>query len=183
MTIVSDVDDVLCDLQSTVINMFNERYNTNYSIEDFTDYNVENILPLQESIAMKEIYGENGLYKTIKPIPGAQDGLQKLVDAGHQVYLVSDAIPKTYGEKIKWLNHFFPFIDNSHIIAMKHKQLLRCDVMIEDNIHTLLSGVHYNRICFDHPWNRYVRDWVYDIYRCSNWNEIVDVVKQINERE
>lgn len=183
MTIVCDVDNVLNDLQDVVVDIFNKCYGKEYTLDDFTDYNVENVLPLQEAINMKKIYGQIGLYNAIKPIPGAQDGLQKLIDAGHKVYLVSDVIPNTYGEKVDWLNHFFPFIDNSHIIAMKHKQLLKCDIMIEDNMHTLLSGVNYGRVCMDYPWNRCANDWAYDIYRCSNWDEIVDAVNQINESE
>lgn len=183
MTIVCDIDNVLCDLQQVVVDLFNKRNGTEYTLDNFTDYNVENVLPIQEAVEMKKIYGEPELYKSIKPIVGAQDGLQKLVDNGHTVYLATDAIPSTYAEKVEWVNHFFPFVDNSHIIAIKHKDLLRCDVMIEDNLHNLLHGVHYERICMDYPWNRGVYDWVYDIHRCSNWDEIVDVVNEINERE
>ena len=184
MIVACDYDNVICNLQETVINLFNKRYKTNYALTDFHDHDVANTLPIKEATAMKKMYGESGLYKQVTPIAGAQEGLKKLISAGHQVYIVSDIIPKTYAEKHEWLKHFFPFIDDTHIVAMKHKHLFKCDVMIEDNIQTLLDGAHYDRICMDYPWNRTVHeDYIYDIHRCRNWQQIVDVINKINEKE
>ena len=96
MVVMCDVDNVIAMLQERVLEIFNERYNKNYTLDDFTDYNIENDLPVQESRDFKKIYGESGLYNTVKPIAGAQNGLRKLVDSGHTVFLVTDAVPRTY---------------------------------------------------------------------------------------
>lgn len=181
MILCVDVDNVLGNLHEAVVSLFNNRYGTNYTLDSFTDYNVENILPVEEATNMKKMYGDNDIYDYVKPIGGAQECLQKLINAGHIVYLVTDAIPKNYNNKINWLHHFFPFVDDAHIIAMKHKWLLRADVMIEDNLTNLLAKPYYERIVFDYPWNKNVNDYVYDIRRCINWNEIVDAVNEINE--
>ena len=61
--------------------------------------------------------------------------------------------------------------------------MFKCDIMIEDNLQTLLAKPYYHRICLDRPWNRQVSDWTYDINRCKNWNEIVAVVNKINDGE
>ena len=180
MVLCIDVDNVLGNLQEAVVNVFNERYDTKYTIDNFTDYNVENVLPVKEAITMKKIYGESGIYDYVKPLAGSQEGLHKLINDGHQVYLVMDAIPKNYNDKVKWIKHFYPFVDEAHIVAMKHKNMFRCDIMVEDNMQNLLSGVHYDRICIDYPWNRNVHDYAYDIYRCSNWEEIVNAVNKLN---
>lgn len=183
MILCVDVDNVLGNLQEVVTNLFNERYGTNYTLDDFTDYNIENVLPVKEAINMQKMYGDNNIYSYVKPISGAQESLQRLVNTGHQVYLVTDAIPQNYNDKINWLHHFFPFIDNAHIIAMKHKWLLRADVMIEDNLTNLLARPYYERIVLDYPWNRNVTDYVYDIHRCTSWDEIIDAINKIDERE
>lgn len=183
MVIAIDVDDVICNLQDVVINLFNKRYGSHYTIEDFISYDIMNVLPTQDAIVMKDMYGETGLYDKVKPIPGAKETLEKLINLGHQVYLVTAAIPKTYGEKVAFIRRFFPCIDESHIVCMKHKWMFKCDVMIEDNLHTLLAKPYYHRICFDRPWNRQVVDWTYDIHRCKNWDEIVEVVNKINDLE
>lgn len=184
MIIACDCDNVINNLQETIINLFNKRCKTEYTLEDFHDYDIENCLPIKEAATMKKMYGESGLYKQITPVAGTQEGLKKLISAGHQVYIVTDAISKTYNEKCDWIKHFFPFIDDTHIISMKHKHLFKCDIMIEDNIQNLLAGTHYNRICMDYPWNKTKHeDYIYDIYRCQNWRQIIDAVNKIIEKE
>ena len=183
MIIACDVDNCLNNLQEAVIQLFNERHGTNYTVDSFNDYNIENVLPVKEAIAMKDMYGESGIYDYVKPLYGSQDGLQKLINDGHHVYLVTDAVPKNYSEKIDWIHHFFPFVNDSHIVAMKHKHLFKCELMIEDNMTNLLSGVNYHRVCIDYKWNRNGKDYVYDIHRCINWDDVLDVVDKLKEEE
>ena len=180
MTIAIDMDNVLCNLQEVVVNLFNKRHNKNYTIEDFTDYDVAHILPKNEAILMKNMYGEDNLYGNIKPLPGAQNTVEKLVNAGHQVYVVSDVIPKTYAEKVEWIRFYFPQIDEAHIVAMKHKHKFKCDLMIEDNLQNLLASPYYERICFDYAWNRKVSDYAYNIHRVSSWNEVWDIINKLD---
>lgn len=183
MVIMVDVDDVLCNLQEVVVSLFNERYGTHYAMNDFHSYDIMSVLPNQDGVVMRDMYGEQGLYNKVKPIRGAQESLQKLINMGHQVYVVTAAIPSTYGEKVEFVKRYFPFIDESHIVCMKHKWMMNCDLMIEDNLSTLLAKPSYHRICMDQPWNRDVNDWAYGIHRCHNWNEILTAVNKISEME
>ena len=183
MILAIDIDNTICNLQEVVIDLFNQKHKTNYTINDFTDYDVMNVLPTDDAIDMREMYGESGLYDLVKPILGAQDGLQKLINDGHHVYLVTDAIPKTYGEKVDFVHRYFPFIDDAHIVSMKHKYLFKCDVLIEDNFNNLIAKPYYHRICLNYPWNQSTKDYVYGIYRCNNWQEIIAAVNQIDEQE
>ena len=183
MIIACDVDDVICNLQEVVVDLFNKRLGVNYTVDDFTDYDVMNVLSTQDGIVMRDIYGESGLYNKVKPVAKAKESLQKLMNMGHQVYLVTAAVPKTYGEKVEFIKRHFPFIDESHIVCMKHKWMFKCDVMIEDNLQTLIEKPYYHRVLMDRPWNQSNKDYVYDIHRCTNWNEIVDVINKINESE
>lgn len=183
MVIAVDVDDTICNLQEVVVDLFNKRFGSNYTINDFTEYDIMNVLPTQDAIVMKDIYGESGLYNKVKPTPGAQDTLEKLINLGHQVYLVTAAIPETYGEKVAFIKRFFPYIDDNHIVAMKHKHMFRADIMIEDNLQALLAGQHYYRILMNRPWNQSSKDWVYGINRCNNWSEIHEVVNKISDLE
>ena len=183
MILCIDVDDVICNLQDVVIDLFNKRYGSNYKLDDFTDYDIMNILPTQDAIVMKDMYGEHGLYDKVKPLAGAQKAIEKLINLGHQIYFVTAAIPKTYDEKVAFIRRFFPYIDESRIICMKHKHLLKCDVMIEDNLQILLAGQHYHRILMNRPWNQSSKDWVYGTNRCNNWSEILEVINKINESE
>ena len=183
MTIMIDVDDVICNLQETVVKLFNKRFGANYQLNNFTEYNIMNVLPTSDGIVMRDMYGENGLYDKVLPIPGSQDGIQKLINMGHDVYLVTAAVPKTYGEKVEFIKRYFPFINESNIVCMKHKWLFKADIMIEDNLQTLLANPNYHRICFNMPWNQSDKDWVYGIYRCYNWDDVISAVNKISELE
>ena len=183
MVLCVDIDNTINNLQESVIKQFNKKHKTKYVLDDFQDYNVENVLPVKEAVAMKDMYIKHGVYDNVKPLAGSQDVLQKLISEGHQVYLVTDSHPAIFEEKVQWVKHFFPFIGSEHIVAMKHKNLFRCDLMIEDNIQNILSGVHYHRVCLDYAWNQKVHDEAYGIHRCTNWHEILDVVNKLNEEE
>ena len=178
-----DIDNTINNLQEAVTNLFNERYGTNYTLDTFDQYDIANVLSVKESNIMQDMYGESGIYDKVKPLSGSQDVLKKLIKNGHSVYLVTDAIPCIYEEKVKWVQHFFPFINEANIIAMKHKHLFKCDVMIEDNLHNLLAGQHYDRICINYKWNNDIYDDVYGIYRCNNWNDVMNAVNQLNDKE
>ena len=183
MVLCIDVDDVICNLQETVIKLFNERFGSNYTLNDFTEYDIMNVLPTRHAMVMKDLYGEVGLYDKVKPPPGAQKALEKLINLGHQVYLVTAAVPKTYGEKVSFIKRFFPYIDENHIISMRHKWMFNADVMIEDNLQTLLEKPNYHRICFNTPWNQSDKDWVYGIHRCYNWDDVLAAINKIGELE
>lgn len=181
MIICVDVDDTLNNLQEAVMNLFNERHGTSYSVEDFTEFDIANVLPIQDAMAMQQMYAEPGIYNHVSPVAGAQAGLKRLIRDGHEVLLVTASVPSIFKEKVEWIQHFFPFIDKEHIISMIPKWLIRCDVMIEDNFKTLLGGQNYDRICLNRPWNQNSHDWVYGIIRVNNWDDIVDEINKITK--
>lgn len=183
MVICIDCDNVLCNLQEVVVNIFNERYGTHYTLNDFTEYDIMNILPTAEAVKMKNIYGESGLYDLVKPLPGAQNAIQRLVNMGHKVYIATDAIPETYGEKVEFIQRYFPCVSAENIVAIKHKHLLRCDVLIEDNLDNLLAGQHYSRCLMNWPWNQSNKDWIYGIERCYGWDDVLAAINKINDLE
>ena len=183
MLICIDVDNVICNLQEAVTKLFNERHSTAYSLKDFADYNIENDIPIKDAIKMKAMYAESGIYDYVKPMSGAQKCVQKLINDGHQVYFVTNALPEIYKEKVAWIHTYFPFIDDAHIAAMQHKWLIRSDIMIEDCLENLLAKPYYERIVIDYPWNRGVHDFAYGIHRCNNWKQVMDVINKLSEQE
>lgn len=175
-----DCDNVLGNLQEVVVKIFNARYGTSYTLNTFTKYNVSECLVKEDAIKMNALYNEAGIYDNVKPIHGAQDMIQKLIRAGHEVYIVTDAAACIFEEKCNWIKFHFPQIDDAHIICMKHKWLFKCDVMIEDNLNNLISGYHYDRIVIDYPWNQ-ANDEAYGIYRAFSCKDVIDAVNKINK--
>ena len=81
---------------------------------------------------------------------------------------------------MKW---YFSFIPVSNIIRINNKGLLNVDILIDDCVEQLISNIRCHRVCIDKPWNQSVWDEAYGIHRCSNWNEIFEVVNKIYEEE
>ena len=74
-----DCDNVINNLQETVVEIFNRRYGTEYTLEDFQNYDIEQCLSKDEALDMKALYCEKGIYNFVKPIAGAPAALKKLI--------------------------------------------------------------------------------------------------------
>ena len=183
MIINCDVDCVLNNLMSVMLEIYNERYGSNYTLKDVTHYHLENCFEPNVANTMKSIFKEDSIWNRVKPTLNSRDGLQRLIRKGHDVYLSTDNYPHTFGNKVEWILHYYPFIDQSKIICIKDKSLLRCDIMIEDCFEKLIAGQHYHRIIVDQNWNQSNKDWLYGIHRCHNFDEVVAAVNKINESE
>ena len=185
MLIVTDVDGVLNNLMDVVVAEYNKKYKANYTINDITTYNLDECFEPDVAKRMKKLFSAPEVWDKVKAVNGAHNALQKLINSGHQIYLATNHDPSTYGNKVAWIKRFFPFVEASKIICIKDKWLLRADIMIEDNLQTLLGRPYYRRILMDHPWNyeSEYRDFAYDIYRCHNWTEILNAINKIIEME
>lgn len=185
MLIVTDVDGVLNNLMDVVLAEYNKKYQTHYTTKDIVTYNLDECFEPDVSKRMKELFASPEVWNKVKPISSAHNALQKLINDGHKIYLATDHNPNTYGDKVAWIKRFFPFIDTSKIICIKDKWIIRADIMIEDNLQTLLAKSHYSRILIDHPWNRQseYRDYAYDIHRCKNWDGVMSAINKIVEME
>ena len=85
----------------------------------------------------------------------------------------------------QFLNYFnkdVTLINIDDVIRIKDKSLLRVDVMIEDCLKQLIGSVG-ERICLDYPYNRSIsKDYNYDIYRASNWRDIIKYISDIERK-
>lgn len=181
MILCVDLDNTLNNLQEVVINAFNNMYNASYTMNHIKTYNISECLPKEDAINMTELYYKHGLYDMVMPLTGAQNILQKIKNMGHEIYIVTHSVPSIFEEKVNWIKYYFPFIDESHIVSMQNKWMMKCDVMIEDNLDNLLGGHHYERILLDYPWNKGAHDEIYGIYRAYNWNDILNAINQIDK--
>lgn len=183
MIICCDVDGVLNDLMQVTLNIYNERNNASIKLDDITCHGLENCFEPEVTNGLKSIFDEPDLWNKVRPVAGAQDALRYLINKGHQVYIVTNNSPYTYGQKFDWIRHYYPFIDSSKIICMKDKWYFKCDIMIEDCFETLVAKPYYHRVLMNQPWNQSTKDYIYDIYRCYNWEDIITAVNEISDGE
>lgn len=183
MIVQCDVDCVLNNLMDIAIEIFNNKYNKYYTIHDITTYRLSDCLDIDDAILMKNIFEDPNIWKKVRPVNGAQSFLQHLISDGHDVYLVTDNSPYTYGNKFDWIQTYFPFIDKSKIVCMSDKWMFKSDVMIEDCLENLLAKPYYSRILINKSWNQFKKDDIYGIYRCYNFDDVLAAINKINDGE
>lgn len=175
-----DVDNCLNNLISQMFKMYNERYGTNYNINDLTSYALGDCFPLEDAQKMQAIFLEKELWDSLEPLEGAVWGMQSLINEGYKVYMATSTHYINYPWKCEWIKHWFPFFDEKNIICIHDKSLLKCDVLIEDCYSNLVKSMA-ERIIIDYPWNsaNEDRDYVYGINRAYNWEDVIRFTNKI----
>lgn len=181
--VMVDCDCVLNNLMERTCQMFNERYGTNISEDYFTDYDICKCMPFEDAEKFKALWHERELWDSLAPTHHSQWGAKKLVDDGFNVYIATSTHYENFPWKVLWLKHYFPFIDERHIICIGDKSVLNADVMVDDHADNLIENLRCNRIIVDKPWNVSTHDEVYGIKRCTNWDEIVAAVEEFYKQD
>lgn len=183
MRIICDVDCVLNDLIFKMLNLYNARSGKNIQVDDITAYEFDKCLSQNDANALTSMFKEKYLWDSLEPMPYSQVALNKILQSGHDIYLATATDPVNFEWKCNWIYKYYPFIDQSNIIRINDKGLLNGDVIIDDCYDQLIRCM-YNRIVFDYPWNRSEElDYVYDVRRASNWNDIINILNNIEEEE
>lgn len=178
LTVLVDMDDVLEDLLGAWVAALNERYGTSVQKESITDWDISKFFPaLTKSQIFAPIYSED-FWRTVRPIDGAVDGLQRLIADGHTVYIVTSSSYKTLSVKMTdVLFRYFPFLTWDDVIITHHKQLIRGDVLVDDGVHNLEGG-DYLKILMDSPRNRSYNAEENGMHRVTDWNETYELIAQ-----
>lgn len=180
MIICIDWDCVLNNLIEKSLEIYNAQSGKNIQMSDLTSYNLYDCLNKEDANGITKLFKNKTMWDSLTPIDGSRDGLQKMIDTGHRVYIVTATAPENFAWKISWLKKYFPFFNTDNVVRMNDKSLFKCDIMIEDCYEQLIKNKLCYKIVLDYPWNRdEAKDWVHGTYRCKNWIEIVDAVNKI----
>lgn len=183
MTIAIDFDETLFATLEKVIEIYNKRNGAELSLSQITTYNLFECLPSDVAEQLLEIFEDKTVYDFLRPYDGAVRAVQALVNNGHEVYIATATSSKNLEWKEQLLKRYFPFVPQENVIRIHNKKLLNCDIMIEDNLDTLVKTLTADRVCFNQPWNNGAsKDFVYDIHRFSDWGEINDIISEIERR-
>lgn len=179
LKILFDADDVAENLLECWLKVLNDRYGTNVSGEDVTEWNLSLAFPMLTKQQVYDVLHEDTVWANLAPMPGAQKYLQRLHDEGHELYMVTATDCRACSVKIERILSLFPFLDVAQIIIAHHKQMVMGDVLIDDGPHNLVGG-HYSRILFDRPHNRNYPAESNGMIRVHNWDEIYDEITKMS---
>ena len=175
-TIVFDMDDTLFDLIPAWCAWLNKKYGLAVKPKEITDWDICKFFP---SLTQKQVFSpleKASFWQTVQPKPYAARVLKALLKDGFDVYLCTATHYKNVQEKYEILiRPYLPFITWDKIIVMKNKQMLKTDILIDDNPKNLEGGAYY-KILFTASHNKdYDTDKHY-MNRANSLNEVKDII-------
>lgn len=178
MRILVDMDDTIENLLHTWLGYLNERYGLHVTESEVHDWKLDIAYP---SLSKSQVYSvllEDELWQRVIPFPYAQEYMQKLLDDGHEIYIVTSSNYQTLKTKMeRVLFKYFPFIDWNHVIITANKQMVMGDVLVDDAPHNHIGG-SYLSILMDSPHNRSFDAEAHGIIRVYNWGEVYETISR-----
>lgn len=177
-----DMDN--CITNALFIERINEFLNTDYKLDDQTDFYLQNIAGNRID-EFWEFMNDKSFYDDAPLIDGAYDAL-KLLNEKYDLYIVSSYLyqesnPDISGNHLKnkyeYLKKNLPFIPREKYIFMDNKCLIPWDITIDDKINNLNGSD--KKILFDAWHNRSISEKELNkagVVRVYTWKEILDLL-------
>ena len=182
MVVCVDVDCVLNNLTHEWVKALNKTHNLKVEYESIKEWSLQSVYPsLNESELFKPLDNED-FFENLKPFPESQYYLKRLINEGCEVYLATASHYTTVKWKVEWLKKYFPFVDVKHIIFTHKKQMLNCDILVDDYEKNLIEG-KYDGILVNQPWNENFYENGSNIVRAYDWQEIYSLINKKKTEE
>ena len=179
-----DLDETICT--GGYLKAVNEFLKTNYKEEDIDSYYVEDVMNDAEKERFLDYFYKNvNIYDTISLIPDSLKVIEEL-SKYYEIYIVTAFVDrrriKESGimavQKYEWIIENMPYIDPRKIILTGSKNVVMCDVKIDDKVSNL-KGFGEIKLLLDQPHNqKYSLDELEKrrIKRVYNWNQIYSIL-------
>lgn len=173
MRIFIDIDDTITNFAEVLLENLNEKYNTNYTIYDLTNWNCIRTFFEEPWSVMTPWF-----WREVKVAPEAKEFIKKRLEKGDEIYIATATfIDESLPAKIDTtLNQLDNMIDKDHIIITRNKNILCGDIMIDDGIHNLINNQCKLNFCFSQPWNWSSLCIQNSIIRTKDWDRISDII-------
>ena len=191
MIIGIDVDDVLADFMNSLIKYHNDRYNTDYSKEDFKSYNLWETLGGTEEETVGKIYDfyHTSHFDRIPPTEGSEKAVEAL-SKNNNLRVITSRPYDIHDQTLSWIDRYFlGKFEEAHFtnewaggIGKPTRKKDICleydvDILIEDSLAYAKECVGNGTSVFlmDRPWNR-SEELSDKITRVYSWEDILDKV-------
>ena len=163
-----DFDGVLADLESALVAGCNEKFSTNYTVEEVDDWHWWSRQPKQfADYVWKVLYPDRDwFYERVHPYPGAIEALADLLTDGEVADKVVIVTARHRDHLIRvqtWLyNQGVVGLDAVPVLAIGRSypkshycQIERLNIVVDDGVHNV-NGMHPERqrsFLIERPWN------------------------------
>lgn len=170
--IAVDMDEVVADVLPKFLTLF-EQINGRRPSEE--EYNGKKLYALPGGEHLREALFHKGFFADLDLIPGAQEGIQSLLDDGYEIFFVTAAqeFRNSLEDKYDWLLQFFPNVPWRNFVFCGDKSIIGTDYLIDDHAFNLrtFSG---KGLLFTAPHNLSETEFT----RVNNWSEVLAFFEQ-----
>lgn len=177
--IMIDIDDVISD-HTGYLGLVNEFLNTDYKIDDVQGYYIQDLVPEEKKDDFIKFFVQKNIYDYSHIMPNCIEVIQQLNEQ-YDVYICSAYVFRdnlAYSAdalkyKFEYLIKYFPFIDPNNFMFLTKKELLNCEIKIDDKIDNLRNAEV--KLLFDAYHNRLLSNEELErnqVIRVHNWLEI-----------
>ena len=182
-----DIDEVICT--STLLDEMNKFLGTNYKLNDFHEYYIDDILGSDDN--------KTRFYKTLQNIDLYKDAelfdnvveILKKLSLQFEIYICSNCVMYCnkknsgifYKHKYDFLIRNFLFIDQENFIFTGAKNIFKADVQIDDRLNNLTGDVPI-KLLFDSYHNHDISEEELikmNIKRVYNWKDIANILLEL----
>jgi len=184
-----DLDDVLTDFQTALMEYHNKVYGTALRREDFKTYQFNQVWggSLQEAIQKVNDFHQSIYSKQISPIPDSANSVE-ILSKENELFVITSRHKLMKEETEKWLNKFFRgsfsdvFYSSNYYSGAEGKSKseickeLEVSALIDDSFDYIkqCSSFRIKGILFgDYPWNQN-GNLPSNVVRVRNWKEVLE---------
>ena len=182
--IMIDLDETICS--PSYLKEVNKYLNTNYKYEDIKTYFVEDIIEEDKKQDFLDYFYRNvNVYDEAMLLPDALGVIEKLSHF-YEIYIVSAFVDKRRIKesgimakyKYEWILKNMPFIDPKKIILTGSKDIIMCDIKIDDKVSNLkgygktkllMDQLHNQKYSFEELTNL-------NIKRVYDWQQVESIL-------
>lgn len=180
--IMIDLDDTI--VTNGTLDIVNDYLKSNYIPDDVKDYYTETLLPNGITPDYVEHYYKNNVYDHVEIYKDAKEVLKKLNEKYDicicSSYVWNDGLEDSYihlGNKYRYLVKEFPFLDAESFIFTSRKDLIQCDIKIDDRVDNLEGDCE--KLLFTAYHNKNITEeelCKLGIKRVNTWKEIEEIL-------
>ena len=145
--ILLDVDEVITF--SGFVEAVNDFMHTNYVVDDFTDYYIDQVcIPDDKREEFNKFLNNRNLYENPNILPDAIEVIEKL-NKKYDIYICSACVSpmniegsgRIFADKYNFLIKYLPFLNPEHFIFTAVKNIFKADIQIDDRVNNFENDV------------------------------------------
>lgn len=171
--VLFDMDDVITNFLGSVIDIYNARKGTNFTVEQVRSWDLSE--DFDDDIF--SIFKEDGFFLQLKEKNGSTKVLKDLIESTRYDIYVITACNSVHEllEKVEWFQNFIPNFNLDRLISCKEKYIIRGDIIIDDKIDNLIECKPFMEcILYDMPHNRNCHEFT----RIHNLQELLPILEE-----